>query len=289
VTGFALLERLKRAMSPTQTPATYVLGSADLEHDRLIRQGKRLESFTERLFRDAGIGPGQRVMDIGSGVGDVALLAARLVGPTGAVLGVDRDAIALGKARARAVERGVAHVRFVESDVSEVTGEAPFDAVVGRFILMFLPDPVTVLRMLAARVRPGGALVFQEASWPSFLTQAAHLPLWSSCAELIAEALRRSGVRTEMGLVLYRGFQDIGFPVPKMRLDVPIDQGPDTRRWLYDLICTLQPRFEELGLSHEAVGDLGTLGDGSSANSTTRARMPRALVWSAPGHASPTG
>jgi hypothetical protein len=62
-----------------------------------------------------------------------------------------------------------------------------------------------------------------------------------------------------MGLVLFRAFQDIGYPVPSMRLDVPIDQVPDMRRWLYDLFVTLRPRMQELGLSLESVGEIGTL------------------------------
>jgi predicted methyltransferase len=65
----------------------YLLGSTDAEHDRLIRQAVRLAPVTERFFREAGIGPGQRVLDLGSGVGDVAMLVARLVGPSGEVVG----------------------------------------------------------------------------------------------------------------------------------------------------------------------------------------------------------
>ncbi len=64
----------------------YALGSTDAEHERLIRQAPRLGPLTERSFREAGIGPGQRVLDLGSGVGDVAMLAARLVGPSGEVV-----------------------------------------------------------------------------------------------------------------------------------------------------------------------------------------------------------
>jgi SAM-dependent methyltransferase len=56
----------------------YALGATDAEHERLIRQAIWLAAHTERLFREAGIGPGQRVLDLGSGVGDVALIAARL-------------------------------------------------------------------------------------------------------------------------------------------------------------------------------------------------------------------
>jgi len=239
----------------------YVLGSSDPEHDRLRRQGRRLERFTERFFRDAGIGPGQRVLDLGSGVGDVALLVARLVGPGGAVVGVDRDAAALAKARHRAAEAGLAQLRFIEADVNQLSGQGPFDAAVGRFVLMFQPDPVAVLGTLAAQVAPGGLLAFQEANWPAFLSQVAHLPLWSAAAGLIMESFRRSGVREDMARVLFRGFQEIGFPLPTMRLDVPIDQGADTRRWLSDLIATLETRFRELGLSTQGLGDLGTLGD----------------------------
>ena len=68
------------ASSPT---SDYALGSTDAEHERLILQAARLAPLTERLFREAGIGPGQRVLDLGSGVGDVAMLVARLVGPSG--------------------------------------------------------------------------------------------------------------------------------------------------------------------------------------------------------------
>lgn len=76
-------------MHTRYAPTDYVLGSTDAEHERLTRQAKTLDPYTERLFRDAGLGPGQRVLDVGCGVGDVALLAASLVGETGHVIGVD--------------------------------------------------------------------------------------------------------------------------------------------------------------------------------------------------------
>jgi ubiquinone/menaquinone biosynthesis C-methylase UbiE len=56
--------------------ADYLLGSSDAEHERLIRQARRLAPVTERFFREAGISPGQRILDLGSGVGDVAMLRA---------------------------------------------------------------------------------------------------------------------------------------------------------------------------------------------------------------------
>ena len=61
----------------------YGLGYTTAEQERLIRQAAMVAPATERLFRAAGIGPGQRVLDLGSGMGDVAMLVARLVGPGG--------------------------------------------------------------------------------------------------------------------------------------------------------------------------------------------------------------
>src|SRR5450432_2082447 len=145
----------------------YVLGSSDAEHERLTRQAKTLEPYTERLLRDAGLGRGQRVLDVGSGVGNVALLAASLVGETGQVVGVDRDTVALAKARSWAGAARATNVRFVETDLTDLQLDGDFDAIVGRFILMFLPDPTATLRSLAKHLRPGGLIVFQEPSWAS--------------------------------------------------------------------------------------------------------------------------
>ena len=112
-------------MTANGSTSQYVLGSTDAEQERLIRQAARLDPYTERLFRDAGMGPGQRILDIGSGVGDVAMLAARLVGPSGEIVGVERDVRSIAKARARAAEAGLHNVTFMQSDVTEVTSGEP--------------------------------------------------------------------------------------------------------------------------------------------------------------------
>ena len=74
-------------MTAGSSSSEYALGSTEFEHERLIRQATWRAPYTEKFFREAGIGPGQRVLDLGSGVGDVALLLARLVGASGEVVG----------------------------------------------------------------------------------------------------------------------------------------------------------------------------------------------------------
>src|SRR5262245_66548185 len=75
--------------------AAYVMGHNDRERRRLMLQASLLNPFTEQLFRRAGISLGMNVVDIGCGVGDVSLLAARVVGPYGSVTSVDFDNAAL--------------------------------------------------------------------------------------------------------------------------------------------------------------------------------------------------
>src|SRR5438093_5626728 len=108
-------------MPKSRRSANYPLGHTDAEHERLIRQALCLAPITERFFREAGIGPGQRVLDIGSGVGDVAMLVARLVGPSGEVVGAERDSRSIARARARVLEAGLRNVSFIQSDVSQIT------------------------------------------------------------------------------------------------------------------------------------------------------------------------
>jgi ubiquinone/menaquinone biosynthesis C-methylase UbiE len=244
------------ASSPT---SRYALGSTDAEHERLIRQAARLAPLAERLFREAGIGPGQRVLDLGSGVGDIAMLAARLVGPSGEVVGIERDTRSIARARARVAEAGLHNVTFTQSDVNQVASDKPFDAAVGRFILEFLPDPVAALRSLSQFVRPGGALAFQEPSHAPFLALSAHLPLWSAAASLIPEILQRSGANPEIGLALHRIFREAGLPAPTMRMEMLLGSDPDFTRWIYDVLCSLRPQIEQQNLSLEPLGDFDTL------------------------------
>ena len=245
-------------MTKGHRSANYPLGNTDAEHERLIRQAARVAPTTERFFREAGIGPGQRVLDIGSGVGDVAMLVARLVGPSGEVVAIERDPKSITKARARVTEAEFHNVSFSEADVGKIPEGKPFDAAVGRFILMYLPDPVAALRSISQLVRPGGVLVFHEPSWVPALAHLQRLPLWFATVALIDKVMR-AYANQEMGVELYRTFVDAGLPAPAMRMELSLGKEPDLAQWYYDLICTLRPRIEQLHLSTKSLGPLDTL------------------------------
>jgi SAM-dependent methyltransferase len=245
-------------MTTSQSSANYPLGHTDAEHERLIRQAAQVAPITERFFREAGIELGQRVLDLGSGMGDVAMLAARLVGPSGEVVAIERDPKSISKARARVTDAGFHNVSFNESNVHEIPNEKPFDAAVGRFILMYLPDPVAVLRSISQVVRPGGVFVFQEPCWVPVLAHLASLPLWFATASLIDKAMRASA-NHDMGTELYHTFVEAGLPAPTLRMELPMGREPYLAQWYYDTLRSLRPQVEQLHLPIEPLGSLDTL------------------------------
>jgi SAM-dependent methyltransferase len=273
-----------QAYAAPSAPNEYVLGYGDAEHDRLIRQATLVAPITERFFREAGITAGQRVLDLGSGVGDVAMAAARVVGPSGEVVGIERDAKSIARARARVAAAGFRNVRFTQADVNDVVSDEPFDAAVGRFILMFLPDPLSVLRSVSRLVAPGGVLAFQEVSWIPFLALSARLPLWSRVLGVIHETLRRSGANPEMGFDLYRLFQDVGFPAPHMHLDMPLGSNANVVTIIADVLHSVHSLADQHEVPLEQLGNFDTLperiGAEVAAVNTVVGIVPMVSAWS---------
>jgi SAM-dependent methyltransferase len=197
----------------TATP--YLLGRSAAETERLIYQADFQSPFTRRLFAEAGIGPGMRVLDVGSGAGDVALLAAALVGPQGTVAGIDNNPAVLATARARAA--GQTNLTFVEGDLNAPPVDGPFDAVVGRLVLVYQPDPAATLRALARLVRPGGIVAFQELNFTATgLVQSPPTPLWAQVWGWMRETMRCVGIDEEIGFRLHRHYREAGLPAPRM-------------------------------------------------------------------------
>lgn len=127
-----------------------------------------LQSFTWpmalRMASVAGIGAGQRVLDVGCGIGDPTLQVAVLVGPHGRVLGIDVAERMIATARERAAALGLAHVEFRTADVSTI--ELPpesFDAVLGRWSVIYVADVGGALARLRRALVPGGRIAL--AAW----------------------------------------------------------------------------------------------------------------------------
>jgi len=238
----------------------YALGYTAEEQGRLARQSELVAPCTERLFRAAGIGPGSRVLDVGSGIGDVSLLLCRLVGPTGEVVGVERDTGSIARAQVRIKAAGFDNVVFLESDVTDVKVSGSFDAVVGRFILMYLPDPAGTLRGLAKLLRSQGAFAFLEPSWAAVRGLSEHLPLYAAFTAAIVGAFKACGVDPEMGTGMLRAFVNAGLPKPAMSIEIVLGADAKFAQAMCDILQSLGPKARQNGVSFETLGDLRTLG-----------------------------
>lgn len=238
----------------------YALGHATGEIERLIEQGRFFGDLTERLFRDAGMRPAMRVLDIGCGVGDVSFLAASLVGPEGAVTGVDRSPEAIGVAASRAAETGVANVQFIVGDIASLTLPQPVDVVVGRLVLMYLPDPTAVLRHLRTLVADGGVLAFQEFDVQG-ATSEPRCPLFEATVERLRQTFTKGGIGVRTGLHLGRIFEGAGLGPPTMLLAARVERGPDSRiyRQVAEVTRAVLPLMIRTGAASAETVDIDTL------------------------------
>ena len=207
--------------------STYVLGHADIEVQRLLLQGRLYDDYTEHALRLAGLRPGMRVLDVGCGPGDVSFVAAGLVGPTGSVLGVDAAPEMVGLARARAAEKGLSTVHFMQTAIDAIALDEPVDAVIGRLILMHLPDPAATLRQLSNWVRPGGVIAFAENDITD-TRSIPDMPLFGQVTAGIVRAFEAMGLSPRFGTTLHAVFQDAGLGAPHLTLSAPIGTAADT-------------------------------------------------------------
>lgn len=243
----------------TLKQSEYVLGHTDREQLRLIRQARVLAPATEHFLRDAGIVSGMRVLDIGCGTGDVAMLVAQLVGPAGKVVSIDLDQASIETGRRRTSAVGFDNTTFCWSDVSTFTDVEPFDAIVGRLVLEFLPDTAAIIGRLCGLLRPGGVMAFQEPTWKIWLAYTSHLPLRTAVTTLIHDAFLAGGVKTEMALPLYQGFVAANLTQPQLRVELPVGDSSEFRTLLHDLLLSIWARAEALRLPLERLGDPMTL------------------------------
>ena len=248
-------------MTDDRPADAYVLGHSDAELRRLTRQSEVKNPMTRRFVIEAGVRPGMRVLDVGSGAGDVALLLADIVGADGRVVGFDRSARAMEFARSKAAAQAVTNVSFVAGDVADLPEGEPFDAVVGRYVLQFQEEPARLVAAVTALARPGAPIVFHELDW-SGVGSAPPVPTYDLTRDWAMVTLERSGATARMGLRLPETYAAAGLPAPELRRDGLIAAGPYARdlldRYAW-LINTLAPTMVDLGIASAAEVDIDTL------------------------------
>jgi SAM-dependent methyltransferase len=244
------------------TDTTYLLGHDPAELARLEHQAQVLAPATRTVLQLAGIGPGMRVLDLGTGAGDVAFQAAEIVGPTGSVVGIDQSEQALAIAAHRTKQRGLTNVSFVHGDLHTAPTVGAFDAVVGRLVLLYLPHPDVVLRRFAGLVRTGGTVAMMEYE----MTAAGALPATALSEQVtfwVTESFRRAGLDASLGArlaqVMRRAGLDGATTLGVQGYCEPGDR--DGPRMAAGIIRTLLPVLEKTGVATRDEVDIDTLDD----------------------------
>ena len=229
------------------------------ELDQPSLSARALEPLTRSFLSQAGVSPGMRVLDVWSGMGDLAFLARKIVGAEGHVTGVDPSSQAVDYARERGAFRGMTNVEFVEAEPDSLRVDQKFDAIVGRAVLAYRSDPARDLRALVRQLRPGGIVAFQEFDLLSAKTIPPS-PMIEQVREWLFDAFARTGIEVEMGPKLYATFRAAGLPPPQMRVDGFIGGAESISPALIANVARmLMPVIEGLGVASSDEVQIDTL------------------------------
>lgn len=180
----------------------YPLASTASERRRLKMQSDALIPLTERMLSAAGITAGSRVLELGCGSGEVTRLIASRIGPAGSVTGIDRDPGQLAAASGQLRKHGLNNAYFVASDIDNFDPQDSFDAVIARYLLIYVPNPEALLHKAARWLRPGGTMAFIEMDlfrgvgsriWPPPSDRTA------SAIKFIGDVMLDAGIHPDMG------------------------------------------------------------------------------------------
>jgi len=157
---------------------SYPLGGTQIERDRLLLQAEQYAPKANWLLDQIRIQPGWRAVDIGCGpIGILNLLSER-VGPSGAVVGLEREQRFAEMARAEIVRRSLGNITIVQADALNTGLEkSAFDLVHERLVLINVSDRKAFLKEMLSLLRPGGTIALEDVDTVSWLCQPAH-PSW---------------------------------------------------------------------------------------------------------------
>jgi len=261
------------------TRGEYVLATGNAAANRLRILHNVYGPGARELLVRVGIKPGMKVADLGCGVGMATQLLAALVGPTGAVVGVDFSAAQVAQARAQ-LPRELSNVRFVQASATDTGLEREaFDLVYCRFLLLHLTDPAEGLREMRELLKPNGILVVEDSD----LTTAESEPpsQLEAFGNLFGALGPKWGLDYTLGRRLFHMVLDADFSRVEITFNQPVFAGGENKRLLELSVAEAGPSFVAAGLVTDeelnaTVAEMRRL----SEDQTVLALMPRmSQVW----------
>ena len=204
----------------------YLLGDSSAEVEHLVQQAEVYADVAAELLDRAGLAAGASAIDIGCGALGILGLLCERVGPSGRVVGLDREARLLDVARTATHQRGLP-VELVQGDATGLDLPADsFDFVHERTVLLNVQDPAAVVAEMIRIARPGGVIAVEEPDSAGWVCDPPH-PAWDPLlAELLA-AYRRNGKNFNMGRRIARMLRDAGLADVQVRVTARVTEPGD--------------------------------------------------------------
>ena len=209
--------------------SSYVIRGGAEGKARLSVISQALAASTAALLDAAGVREGMRCLDLGCGGGDVTLALARLVGPSGGVVGIDMDAVKIELAEQDARDQAVEHVEFRSGDAAALDARDEYDAVYARLLLTHLAEPEATLQRMIAAVKPDGVVIVEDLDHSALFAYPA-CPAVDRYVALYNEVARRRGGDPEIGPKLSGMLRRAGLDDVQLRLTQPVFMAGPAKR-----------------------------------------------------------
>lgn len=191
-------------------PDIYLLGRSQREDDRLRKQVQELAGEARWLLDRIQIPPGARAIELGCGPQGVLELLAERVGPSGTVVGLDKNEGFVASARQYVAEQQLSNVEVVQGDARAThLPRESFDVVFCRLLLVNVPQPEQIVEEMVALLRPGGVIASHEADYLPHGCDPPS-PAWDRLFEIFQAYSRAKGVDLFAGRRIHRMLRDAG-------------------------------------------------------------------------------
>ncbi len=242
------------AADPRANRPEYVLGAGDDELQRLGLQHRLWSDESNRIWRDAGFGPGQTILDVGCGPGFASFDLSPLLEPEGRLIAIDESKRYIDFLNTEAERRAITNITASVGDAQAI--DLPPESIDGaweRWVMCFTPNPGAVVKGVAKALKPGGVFATQEYFNYRALTLAPHTELFEPVKHAIRASWLDYGGDDDIAGKLPRLMREAGLEIIETRPIARIARpGEAMWRWPSSYFEVFLPKIVEEGYLKEA-------------------------------------